>query len=98
MKRILSVFILLVVLTGCASTHMNKGLQKLTGMDIETAFSVLGYPNEKQAYGDEIVYIWSKRSQIYYNGPTGTYVDKKSTISRPIVPSDESWQAWRRAL
>ena len=54
---------------------MNKGLQKLTGMDMETAFSVLGYPNEEQKYGDEIVYIWSKRSQLIYV-PGGGYVGK----------------------
>jgi hypothetical protein len=72
MKRILSMFILFVVLTGCAYTHMNKGLQKLTGMDIETAFSVLSDPNEEQKYGDEILYIWSKRSGIYYDAEVQT--------------------------
>ncbi len=60
---------------------MNKGLQKLTGIDIGTAFSVLGDPNEKQKCGDETVYVWSKRSGIYYGGPTGTYVDKRRIYS-----------------
>lgn len=69
MKRISSIFILFVVLTGCASTHLNKGLQELIGKDIETAVSVLGYPNEEQKYGDESIYIWSKKSPILYYDP-----------------------------
>jgi hypothetical protein len=75
MKRILLVFILFVMLTGCVSTHMNKGLQELSGKDIKTAFSVLGYPNEKHVYGDEVVYIWSKKSPIAYY-PAGRYTGK----------------------
>lgn len=80
MKRILSIFILFVVLTGCASTRMNRGLQELSGKDIKTAFSVLGYPNEEKPYGEEIVYIWNKRSQIIYPG-TGLYDGKKRVVS-----------------
>jgi hypothetical protein len=67
--RFFPIFVLFVVLTGCASTHMNRGLQALIGKDIETAFSVLGYPNEEHKYGDENVYIWNKRSPIAYYNP-----------------------------
>jgi hypothetical protein len=80
MKRILSIFVLFAVLAGCASTHMNKGLQALSGKDIKTAFSVLGYPNEEHAYGDETVHIWSKKSPVAYY-PAG-YYDGKARISQ----------------
>jgi hypothetical protein len=41
MKRILSIFFLFGVLAGCVSTHMNKGLQELSGKDIKTPFQFL---------------------------------------------------------
>lgn len=43
--------------------------------DAGYGLSILGYPNEEQKYGDEIVYIWGKKSWIVY-APAAGYVGK----------------------
>jgi len=66
-KKTVAVAAILVALTGCAFTHMTKGLQALSGHGIQTAFSVLGYPDAKQEYGGDTVYIWStNRSGVLF--------------------------------
>lgn len=51
---------LLVISAGCMSfEYMNQGLHPLVGKNVKTAFEVLGYPDGKQQFGDETVYVWS---------------------------------------
>ena len=59
MKYVLLALVALLLGSSCVSTHMDKGLAALHGKKIETAFSVLGYPDSKQEFGDDTLYVWS---------------------------------------
>jgi hypothetical protein len=48
-----------LALGACATFgDMDKGLASLMGQDAEVAFNVLGYPSNKQQFGDKTVYTW----------------------------------------
>jgi hypothetical protein len=51
--------LLSIMLSGCATFgQMEEGLQALMGKSEQIAFSVLGYPSNKQEFSGDIVYIW----------------------------------------
>lgn len=49
----------ILLVTGCASQQVEKGLQAMVGQPIQAAFGILGYPEGKQSFGNDDVYIWS---------------------------------------
>ena len=50
-----------VALAGCATfKNMEEGLHALMGKSDKEAFSVLGYPNSKQEFSGDTVYIWGR--------------------------------------
>lgn len=50
-------------LSGCATFgNMEEGLNALMGKPDKEAFSVLGYPNSKQEFGGDVVYVWGRSS------------------------------------
>lgn len=52
---------IIIVLGGCSATqNMDRGLRALSGKKIDAAFSVLGYPENKQEFNGVTVYVWSK--------------------------------------
>ena len=48
-----------LLVAGCASQQVEKGLQAMVGQPIQAAFGILGYPEGKQSFGNDDVYIWS---------------------------------------
>lgn len=49
-----------LLLTGCASFgDLERGLNALVDEDIDTAVSVLGYPDSKMDFKGQNIYIWS---------------------------------------
>lgn len=63
-------------LNGCAMTdYMDSGLRALSGKKIDTAFNVLGYPENKQVFDGTTVYTWHKRLNTLrnYTTPQDTY-------------------------
>jgi hypothetical protein len=63
-----------VFFAGCVFDNIENGLKSLTGKDIRTAFTVLGYPNGKQQFGSDSVYIWAtSRSGTIYTPGTATH-------------------------
>ncbi len=77
MKHISVLVLTLTMLTGCAFTHMSKGLEALNGRNVEIAFSVLGYPDLKQEFGGDTVYTWNRnRSGTLFLPQTSTTTGK----------------------
>ena len=67
MKKVCVIVAVFLLMTGCASVHMNKGLTALQNESIQTAISVLGYPDSKVEVESDTVYIWStNRSGVAY--------------------------------
>lgn len=84
----------LLFFVGCASTYVDAGLNDLLGKNINLAFKVMGYPDAKQEFGGDIIYIWghSSSSTMFVpqvNTTTG-YVGSNSftanTYSNVAVP------------
>jgi hypothetical protein len=67
MKSKICFTLLLMLLSGCASTYVDTGLNDLLGKNIRTAFNVIGYPDSQQKFGSDTVYIWghSSSSTLY---------------------------------
>jgi hypothetical protein len=42
----------------CATQSVSNGLNAMLGQPVQTAFSVLGYPDGKQTFGGDDVYVW----------------------------------------
>lgn len=83
-----------LVLTGCATfSNLEDGLNGLVGRPEREAFRALGYPNTKEEFGNETVYVWGRRSSgTYYVPQTSTttgYVGTKpvygtTTYNQPM--------------
>lgn len=73
MKTKLLSLLAIVLLSGCASTMVESGLNALTGKHIDVAFSVIGYPDSKQKFGNDTVYIWKTSSMSSYNSFQTSY-------------------------
>lgn len=50
---------IVVLLSGCAAQQVEKGLQAMVGQPVQTAFNILGYPESKQSFGNDEVYVWT---------------------------------------
>jgi hypothetical protein len=59
MKKSGIAVVVLMLLVGCAFNDMERGLEAMQGRPIQTAFSVLGYPDAKQEYAGDTVYVWT---------------------------------------
>ena len=80
--------LLTVLCSGCLScqfSHVEKGLDALKGEPIATAFRVIGYPDTKQQFGNEVVYSWR------HSESGGIVVPRTSTS---YVSGLESGPAW----
>lgn len=54
-----------MLVTGCATAQLDKGLRGLIGQTMETAIDHLGYPDgQRQVMGDT-VYVWSTNHQAF---------------------------------
>ena len=73
MKIKLLSMLAIVLLSGCASTMVESGLSALTGEHIDVAFRVIGYPDSKQKFGNDTVYIWKTSSMSSYNSFQTSY-------------------------
>ncbi|EMA2446385.1 hypothetical protein U2G60_001614 [Vibrio fluvialis] len=69
-----SVYLLSIVLVGCASVEkFEQGLTRMMGEKESVAFNVLGYPSAKQQYGSDTVYYWTvSRSGTVFVPQTST--------------------------
>lgn len=48
-----------VLVSGCATFgQLERGLNILQGQNVQTAFTVLGYPSGKQEFSKDTVYYW----------------------------------------
>ena len=45
-------------LCGCVAQHLNQGLEKLTGQNIQAAVAMLGYPDGMREMMGRTIYIW----------------------------------------
>lgn len=96
--RKLVIPVLAILLPSCATTHMDKGLDKLLGKPYEEAFDVLGYPSNKNEYGSETVYTWSATRQgavvVPQTSTTTGYVGNTAvygqTTTTSVVPTTGS--------
>ena len=73
--------LVLLVLAGCATFGgMEDNLNGLVGRPEREAFKALGYPNSKQNFGNETVYVWGRSS-------SGTYYVPQTTSTTGYVGS-----------
>ena len=91
MKKVILVGIL-IVLGGCSATqNMDKGLRALSGKKIDTAFRILGYPENKQEFNGVTVYIWnnSLNTVRVYTEPRMVYGTVGKEEIRTIVNENQ---------
>lgn len=91
MKKVILVGIL-IVLGGCSATqNMDKGLRALSGKKVDTAFRVLGYPENKQEFNGVTVYIWnnSLNTVRVYTEPRMVYGTVGKEEIRTIVNENQ---------
>jgi hypothetical protein len=61
MKKTICSFAALALLAGCATFgQLEAGLNSLVGRTEKEAFNALGYPNSKQEFGGDTVYVWGR--------------------------------------
>lgn len=74
--RFLLVVSVAMLLSGCYSTMgtLKTGLSSLVGQSTEYAFSVLGYPNSQQEFGDKTIYRYGNSTQSTMMLPTSQAV------------------------
>ena len=58
MRKLIVLVVTAIGLSGCVAQHLNEGLSKLTGQNIETAVATLGYPDGKREIMGKTIYIW----------------------------------------
>ncbi|KQJ38160.1 hypothetical protein AM270_21095 [Escherichia coli] len=70
---------------------MDKGLRALSGKKIDTAFRVLGYPENKQEFNGVTVYIWnnSLNTVRVYTEPRMVYGTVGKEEIRTIVNENQ---------
>jgi len=95
-KDKLILLILALFLAGCATFgQMQRGLNALTGQNIQTAFDVFGYPSGKQEFGNDVVYYWQTSSSgvipvpmtaTTLNNNLGTFPSYSTTTYNQLVP------------
>ena len=67
MKRIMAIFMLF--LSGCTLKYMEEGLAALRNQPVQTAFAVLGYPDNEVRLRDRTVYVWNYSTSYTYQSP-----------------------------
>jgi len=74
MKKIIFLPLVVLFLSGCSTfSNMEDGLKSLMGKEDQVAFDVLGYPSQKQQFGDDTVYTWNtSRSGVTYTPQAAT--------------------------
>jgi hypothetical protein len=87
---------LLTALVGCATFgQLEEGLNALVGRSESEAFSAFGYPNGKQEFGADTVYVWGRsqnttmflpqtQTTTGYVGTTPVYGTTTSTQAIPM--------------
>jgi hypothetical protein len=94
--RIIGLAVTLVTISGCATFgQLEEGLNALVGRNEREAFNALGYPNGKQQFGDDTVYVWGRSSSgtlfipqtsqtTGYVGTTPVYGTTTTTQAIPV--------------
>lgn len=61
MKKTILALGAVALVAGCATFgQLEEGLNALVGRKDSEAFAALGYPNSKQEYGSDVVYVWGR--------------------------------------
>lgn len=58
-----------VLLAGCASQQLEKGLTALKGQPIQRVVKCWGYPAAERSVMGQKLYVWSTRSTVYLPSP-----------------------------
>jgi hypothetical protein len=59
--KVAAAAVLALVAAGCATFgQLETGLAALVGRNEREAFNALGYPNGKQEFGGDVVYVWGR--------------------------------------
>lgn len=67
MKRNILSILFIFMLLGCvhSSTIIMNYISNFVGQDIESLFSVLGYPDNESQFRDKKIYIWTNSNMQY---------------------------------
>lgn len=95
MKKTILSLLCIATLAGCATFgQLEKGLNGLVGRSEREAFNALGYPNAKQEFGGDVVYVWGRSNSgtIFIPQTTSTtgYVGNRpvyatTTYNQPVA-------------
>lgn len=55
----ITVLLLALLTSACATRHLTQGLQGLVGQNIQAAVARLGYPNGQREIMGDTIYVWS---------------------------------------
>ena len=94
MNRLLCVILCVILLNGCVSQNMTKGLNNLVGKHIRAAVERLGYPDAKREMLGDTIYLWGKSQNTVVpmssvsttTGSIGSYPMYGTTTSTNYVP------------
>jgi hypothetical protein len=96
LKKLIAVTFFAIVTAGCATFgQLENGLNALVGRSDSEVFNVLGYPNGKQEFGADTVYVWgnSRNTTMFlpqtqtttgYVGTTPVYGTTTTTQAIPM--------------
>jgi hypothetical protein len=94
MKEAIVLLVLTLCLSGCVARHMNEGLNKLLGQNVQVAIDHVGYPDTQRTMLGHTIYVWGRSQSgvmpIFNSGTTtgmiGDAPVSTTTTSTDFVP------------
>lgn len=93
MRKSIGALVLAITLAGCATFgQLEAGLTALIGRPESEAFNALGYPDGKQEFGGDTVYIWGRNQNTTMFMPS-TQTTTAYVGMTPVYATTTSMQA-----